>query len=45
MKLLDAAQQLGYLDSDSTIYAREPWTGMSEVKIVFEGSDEDDAAH
>ena len=41
MKLLDVVQQLSSLDRELTIYARQPWTTLSDAKAALEGSEEE----
>jgi hypothetical protein len=41
MMLLDVAHQLLSFDRELTIYARQPWTILSDAKTAFEGSEEE----
>ena len=41
MNLIDVVQQLATLDSEQTIYARLPWSPLSEAKVALEGSEEE----
>jgi hypothetical protein len=44
MKLIEAVQQLETLDGDLTIYARHPWTPLSDTELAVEGSEEEKKA-